>query len=136
MPASRFSIRAETNKNGPKEGYIDRQGCVVIEPQFESAGVFSEGRAHVRLGGLFGYIDATGQVVVPARFSFAYPYSEGLAGVGFCDGGMGFIDVNGEIIIAPQHRETLPFREARAAVRVGESWGYIDPTGAEVINYQ
>ena len=38
-------------QDGGKLGYIDRNGKVVINPQFDWAGEFSEGLANVGIGG-------------------------------------------------------------------------------------
>ena len=48
-------------------GYADHRGDVVIEPQFNRAESFREGRAEVELNGLKGLIDKDGKWVVPAR---------------------------------------------------------------------
>ena len=46
-----------------KCGYIDRTGNIVIDPQFDTAGDFSEGRALVEVDEKRGYIDRTGKYV-------------------------------------------------------------------------
>lgn len=60
--SNRFRIR----ENG-KWGYIDKDGNVVINPQFGFTWDFSEGLAVVRIGdeksGKYGYIDKTGKIV-------------------------------------------------------------------------
>src|SRR5260370_41783788 len=75
---SRFGIKVKVRGRIIREGYIDNSGDIVIEPQFEVAGVFSEGMGHVMLGNSVGYIDVTGKLVIPAQFSFAYSFTEGL----------------------------------------------------------
>jgi hypothetical protein len=50
-------------KVGGKWGYIDKGGRIVINPQFDSVGLFSEGLADVGLGGRHGSIDKTGRYV-------------------------------------------------------------------------
>ena len=39
---------------GDKEGFIDTKGNIVINPQFDDTGWFSEGLARVRIGGKLG----------------------------------------------------------------------------------
>lgn len=51
-----------------KWGFINRTGKIVITPQFEGAGVFSEGLAIVQIGGKWGYIDTTGRAVIVLKF--------------------------------------------------------------------
>ena len=54
-------------------GFIDKNGKVVIEPQFDDAGYFSEGLAGVEKDGKWGFIVKSGNDVEP--------FSEGLASV-------------------------------------------------------
>src|ERR1700690_1621508 len=44
-------------------GYINTDGKFAINPQFEDAGMFSDGLGPVRTGGRWGYVDKTGTVV-------------------------------------------------------------------------
>ncbi|MHC4592358.1 MAG: WG repeat-containing protein, partial [Planctomycetota bacterium] len=64
-PAGRFVA------GGPRYGYIDKTGQVVIEPRFMSAGDFSEGLANVKIRGRYGYIDKTGEVVIKPDYHWA-----------------------------------------------------------------
>lgn len=66
-----------------KFGYKDKDGNIIIKPQYVDAGDFSEGLAFVRRGksSLWGYIDTTGATVIAPRFRQARPFSEGLAAV-------------------------------------------------------
>jgi hypothetical protein len=61
---------------------------MVINPQFDSAGIFEEGLASVRIGdyktGKWGYIDKQGRMVINPQFDcgfFCSDFSEGLAAV-------------------------------------------------------
>jgi hypothetical protein len=83
-------------KNG-KWGYINNEGKVVIEPQFDMAYDFSEGLALVAKFGAdnlkddrYGYIDETGKFVIEPKFhsqsrtftssaASSYQFSEGMA---------------------------------------------------------
>ena len=64
-----------------KYGFIDKSGKVVIEPQFDDVGPFSEGFAGVEKDGKWGFIDKSGKVVIEPQFDDAEPFSEGLAKV-------------------------------------------------------
>ena len=55
-----------------KSGYIDKMGSMVIKPQFDAVGRFSEGLAEVKKGGKWGYIDKTGSFVIKPQF---FPYA-------------------------------------------------------------
>jgi hypothetical protein len=86
-----------------KCGFIDGNGKVVVEPQFDRAGEFSEGLAPVCIGlceyaatddgtpsptekgriyrGKWGFIDTQGKMVINPRFSMAEEFQKGLAPV-------------------------------------------------------
>lgn len=136
-------------------GYITRAGSLAIEPQYNEAGPFVDGRALVRQDEGYGFIDARGQVVIPTRFAAARSFSNGLAPVR-PDSLWGFIDRDGTMVIPPQFalgRDTSnrvapsqgpagPLRLApsapappsyfsanRARVERNREWGYIDRDG-------
>lgn len=51
-------------------GFADAHGEIVIEPQFEEAGDFREGRAEVKKNGLMGLIDKHGRYVLAACYDY------------------------------------------------------------------
>jgi len=91
-----------------KWGYIDRTGRIVINPQFEEAGDFSEGLARVKTGGKWGYIDRTGRFLINPQFDEAGDFSHGLARVKL-GGKWGYVDRRGEVVIPPQFSEASDF---------------------------
>src|SRR5262245_46752183 len=131
-----------------KRGYIDRNGRIVIQPQFEGASDFSEGLAVIatsKNGYKEGYIDETGSIVIRPRFDRATDFSEGLAAVGFGEfqlhGGedhlWGFIDKSGSLVISPQFQDAAAFSEGLCVVgNSEEKKGYIDEKGRLVIPYK
>ena len=68
-----------------KTGFIDRTGKIVIDPQFDSVGDFSEGLAEITVTtetypfSKHGYIDESGRLAINPQFDVAYPFSERLA---------------------------------------------------------
>jgi hypothetical protein len=142
---------------GGRDGYMDRRGMIVIQPQFESwERDFAEGRAVYGVSptlsdvdhSKFGYIDEKGQAIVTAKFDKAQDFSEGLAAVAFNAGKKskheferprhwGYIDRDGKIVITPQFRRARPFSEGLAAVQnLQYKWGYIDPSGKIIVPFQ
>ena len=86
-------------------GYIDQTGKMIIEPQFLSAGTFSEGTApvcmEVNRARKWGYINEKGEIVIEPHFEQANSFSEGLAAV-FVDKLWGYIDRSGAFAIEPR----------------------------------
>lgn len=56
-------------------GYIDLQGEIVIEPQFDLVGDFYEGLAEVLVDNVVGVIDHNGRFVVEPQFARAVPFT-------------------------------------------------------------
>lgn len=67
-------------KNG-KWGFVDLNGELVIEPQYDSAGAFDGGLAPVQTAEGWGYITADNQMVIPADFTEAKSFYKGVAPV-------------------------------------------------------
>ena len=79
-------------------GYINRKGEIVVEPSFDYADGFYEGKGLVIEEGKFGFINAKGEMVIKPQFDYAEGFSEGLA---YAVKGekAGFIDTNGQFQI-------------------------------------
>jgi hypothetical protein len=87
-----------------KQGFINRDGKIAIEPKFEAAYPFSDGLAAVQQQGLWGFIDTTGRMVIEPRFIMVDFFSGGLASVRekrYIDP-WGYIDKTGKVVIKPQ----------------------------------
>lgn len=128
-----------------KWGYVNGTGQLVINPQFDYAEEFHEGRAVVCLGkpcdvwdtystspttpnsSLWGFIDASGKVVVTPQYAEASAFNEGLAAVCTGDCGStptkphsrGYIDRDGKLVIPMQFGAASNFSEGLAQVCVG-----------------
>src|ERR1051325_3968961 len=96
-------------------GFVDKAGKMVINPQFERAGSFSEGLAEVRLG-RWGYVDGSGKIVINPQFDRAAGFSDGLAAVDF-GGKYGYVDTAGKYVINPQFDDGASFSEGRAVIK-------------------
>lgn len=106
-----------------------------LQPVWEQASRFSEGRAAVRSGGLWGFINPVGQWLVTPRYADASPFHDGLAAVavGEAPSRWGFVDGQGQFVIPPQFDYASRFSEGLAAVLSGDRWGYVDKQGKLVI---
>lgn len=120
-----------------KKGYIDKNGETVIEPQFSSANLFSEGLALVRTDSGYGYIDKRGEFVIKPDFKHALPFSNGLAGVVVENMVPSYINHKGKIQIeVADAKWARSFFEDRAAVLINDKWGFIDRSGNIIIDPQ
>jgi hypothetical protein len=55
---------------GGKIGFINKEGKLIVNPQFDDVGNFSEGLARVTIGDKWGYIDKEGKYVVNPQFDY------------------------------------------------------------------
>lgn len=83
---ARLSRRPGPNSAGRVEGFIDRNGKIVIPPTFNEGSDFSEGLAAVLIGKTirgkgdsWGYVDKSGQLRIQPQFNEAGQFQNGLA---------------------------------------------------------
>lgn len=82
---------------------------MVINPQFDYAGEFSEGLAMVKVGDKWGYIDKTGEMVINPQFDCPPHFN------------------------ADANADAVEFSEGLAPIKISDKWGYTDKTGEMVI---
>jgi hypothetical protein len=157
-PEEGSSLGIHADADG-RRGFKDPStGNIVVKPVYSAVSGFSYGRAAVCRhtptavdpeGMVCGYIDIKGREVIPLQYGAATRFGSGLAGVEL-NGSWGFIDREGRTVIPFQYRaevrrsrSTVPsewplysFNEGRAAVRVGDKVGLIDPQGTFVVTPQ
>jgi hypothetical protein len=106
---------AMVRESGPRCGYIDLKGNVVIAPQFSDARSFSEGLAAVtfsrwidsRPRPTWFYIDKSGKQCIDGLFEEALEFSEGVARVKL-NKKMGVIDKSGRFVVAAKYDMIYP----------------------------
>jgi hypothetical protein len=63
---------------GGRWGYLDPKGEIIINPTYEIAHAFSEGKATVKQNGKWGFINTKGDIIVPCEYDkFESTYSKG-----------------------------------------------------------
>jgi len=118
-----------------KFGYMNQEGRIVINPQFEEADDFVNGFAILKNNDKSAILDQTCKVFFhPDNFDILF-FSEGL-GQYQSDDKWGFINQYGAIIIEPLFDFTSEFSEGLAGVEINGKWGFIDKTGRIVIEPQ
>ena len=120
---------------GTKWGFIDKEGKVKINPQFNSAGNFSDGKCAVQNSdGKVGYIDKEGKIVINFQFGNGGDFANGKAVVIY-DNKSGVIDGNGKYVINPQFNQMVSDGNLYV-INQGGKWGWCDKEGKIVINPQ
>lgn len=128
--------------SGKSYGYINLEGVYMINPQFDEAGEFFDGRALVRKGNLYGYIDEKGTYVIPPKYVSATPFSEGVAWTVEADGAPTLIDTDGNTqLVAKDAEKVWVFTEGMAKVLTTKSdnskvYGFLDRKGQFAITPQ
>ena len=140
---------------GPKYGYINASGKIVINPQFKLSSDFREGLAVAQADNqLYGYIDKKGTWVIQPQYDYAFNFEDGIACVRTKVQGApdwtslsGYIDRSGKFVIPPKFFDARPFSEGLAYARLPQipdegaalplpdnrGGGYIDKKGTFVI---
>jgi len=134
----RFSYSLIPVQSDEKWGYIDNQGKYVVNPQFQSAYLFTEGIAVVESSdGRFGYIGEDGKFLINPTYKYASNFSEGLALVVIENGFPTCINKKGETQFVLKEAAIVGvFQEGLAFIQVKDKYGFIDNTGKTVINPQ
>jgi hypothetical protein len=132
-------------------GYIDDEGDIAIEPEWDASSNFYNGYAGVAdrrfldwskedpgAGLLWGFLNTKGEVVIEPQFTGVTPFANGVAGARDpsqsalirTEPDWGLIDERGAWRVPPRFDHILPFSDNRAAVQIAGLWGYIDSSGA------
>ncbi|WP_257670688.1 WG repeat-containing protein [Parapedobacter tibetensis] len=128
-----------------KYGFADTTGKMIADAIYTDAGVFSEGRAAVKLQDKWGYIDRSGHLVIAYQFKGHFEqgkywrmrFQEHRAWVRHADETL-LIDTTGRVIARTDY--DLPYQFYANRALVGKStgkytvqYGYVDRTGRLVI---
>lgn len=86
-------------KDGPESrfGLLNRKGKVQVKATFEGLRDFSEGKAPVRIGGLWGYANLAGKPVIAPKFQRVAAFSDERAAVEVTQDKWAFIDPAGTV---------------------------------------
>jgi hypothetical protein len=118
-------------------GYLDKDGRMAIQPQFDTGFPFSDGRALIHVDNRWGYIDKEGKTVIPPKYLQASPFKNGMAQVHTYENNAEwrgprwfYIDTNGKIIRSQKPREPEMLVNGFAAMKLGPmEWTLIDEKG-------
>ena len=100
----------------------------------DDAGPFSEGRAAIKVNGVWGFVDRSGHMVIAPRFNDGDPFSEGVTNAEDGESHVeGYLDPQGKWAIAPQFETAFSFVNGIAAVVDKDRTYGIDHSGQRVI---
>jgi hypothetical protein len=123
-----------------KYGYIDREGSMVIEPEYDSASEFAEGLARVVMFSsdkqdiaFTRFINAEGHTVLDVTgMTTESEFVEGMLLFQQKEK-WGFLDKTARVAIPATYDYALDFSEGLAYVEMGDKFGYIDKRGHAAI---
>ena len=142
---SKSTVKLIPVESGKEYQYVDKEGKIVINPQFRNATVFREGLALVQSSGderKWGFISEDGKYAINAQYQSATVFSNGLAWVISENAAPAAIDLTGELKFTLQNAEEVRvFKAGLAAFSVvneeGEKkWGFVNKTGEVAVNPQ
>lgn len=134
-PSVPFANGFLVESNG-EYSHLDLEGKQVTSGQYNSASPYSESIAAVAKPGdqEAVFIDLQGEIVLREDYEAIAPFSEGLAAFRI-DGLWGFVNSNGDLKVE-QGWDSLPgpFINGIAIVRQKRRYGYIDTSGASIVD--
>ena len=131
-----FSIRDK--KGEVRWGYRNKEGEIIINPQFFLALPFYQGKAQVKnKDGKYGLINLQGKLIVPYQFQKAMlgTNDQGISIMGNKDE-FGLVDGDGKYLVNPQFKSIFFGPKNTFVVHDGERWGLIDHQGKFLFNPQ
>ncbi|MCU0435207.1 MAG: WG repeat-containing protein [Bacteroidia bacterium] len=127
-----FSIADST---GSKWGFVDKEGKIIIAPQFAAVMHFSEGLCAVaNRKNKWGFINPKGELSINYQFDIAGIFENEKAAVGL-NNKVGIIDADGKYKINPQFGRIYIDDEIFLVEQNGK-WGWCDNEGKLIINPQ
>lgn len=132
-------------KSGEKWGFVDRDGKIVINPQFAEASAFRDGLALVKSSGEksgYGFIDTSGKMVINPNYKSATVFNDGIAWVVSENAAPAAINDKGEVKFSLEKAQSVKrFHDGLAAFSVAdstgvESWGFVQNDGTIIIPNQ
>lgn len=135
--SSNMTIELIPVRSGSLFQYINREGEILINPQFKEAGLFHDGLALVKPDGNdaeLKYIDKKGNYIFSDGYHAATDFSEGAAWIVKEDSYPTLINTKGEILFSLQNAQQVrPFSEGLAPVLMtteqGSQWGFVNKKG-------
>ena len=124
------------DSSGEKWGFVNKEGKVVINPQFKTTGRFSESRCAVENNeGKWGFIDKDGKIMINYQFNKIGERFIKNKAVVYLEEKAGVIDESGKFVINPQF-STMYNDGDKYLIEQDKKWGWCDKDGKIMINPQ
>ncbi|MBI1838267.1 MAG: WG repeat-containing protein [Flavobacteriia bacterium] len=114
-------------------GYMDFDGNIVIDAEYEALGFFQEGLAYALKNGKYGYIDKANNLIIDYKYSSASDFEDGRAIVEIKDK-VGIIDRSGLVIFDMIYEDLGTFSEGLIYALKDSLYGYYDKIGVKRID--
>jgi len=128
------AINVAATGSSSQWGFVNTNGKVAIEPQFDDVRDFSGGFAAVKIGDKVGFINTNGSFILNPQYDDALDFSEKLAPVVIGDKWV-YINDGGQQI-SQTFDGAQNFSGGLAAVETTGKWGFINTAGQIVITPQ
>jgi len=143
--SSKYDLSLIPIKSGDKWEYIDKNGKIIINPQFTFASLFHDDYALVATGGTgdsakIGFINKEGEYIINPIYKFGTYFSEDFACVVPENGVPTYIDTKGSIKFTIKDAEKASIFSnglawfSKVDKEGNELFGFIDKTGKEKIS--
>ncbi len=121
-------------------GFIDENGKVVVEPQFDSNYIGSgrDDLINVKKNGKRGILNTNKELIIPTIYDDdvnSFDFNGGHIASFTLNKKCGYITDQNEIIIKNIYEKCSPFSENRAAVRLNNKWALIDQQGKVLTDF-
>lgn len=122
-------------KNDGKELYIDKNGKIVITPDYDQLGLFSEGLLSAKKNKKYGFLNTKGSVVIPFIYEGVGFFCQGLA-TASKNSKYGFINSKGKEII-PIVYDAVDNSHTDLIVTVSKNkkWAFFDHNGKQLSEF-
>ena len=109
-----------------RAGFINAAGAIVVDPTYDNASIFKNGRASVKLKGKWGAVDEFGNMLIAPISSNQLQFSEGRAEFS-SDGKYRLLDDKGNVVILPKYENIGEFKGGLAWVESKHLYGFVEP---------
>ncbi len=118
-----------------KWGFIDINGSVKVEPQYDDLKDYVNGRSAANLAGRWGYLNENGNKIIEFKYKQAYDFSEdGYALVQDFNNNWLVIDLGGKLISEMSLSEVSEVRHGYIVIGAQGQKGILTVSGVQIIN--